>query len=180
MAEFDKVKLVDSLLKVKEESGLTWKELANDLGLTNAYTVQLFLRQAQLKADTATKLQQLLPALTNEQITAMKKFPTRSYDPSILQEPNSYRLQEAVMHYAEALKHLVNEEFGDGIMSAIDFFCTVDKVKGKQNEDRVVITFNGMQAPLLSLRLSKGSKYLPHVEQKVENNTVSVKQVESK
>lgn len=55
------------------------------------------------------------------------------------------------MHYGEAIKHIINEEAGDGIMSAIDFFLSVGTVKGKLGETRVVITFNG--------------KFLPHIEQ---------------
>lgn len=54
-----------------------------------------------------------------------------------------YRLYEAIMHNGEAIKAVINEEFGDGIMSAIDFYCTVDKMEGVQGERRVVITFNG-------------------------------------
>lgn len=50
------------------------------------------------------------------------------------------------MHNGEAIKALVNEEFGDGIMSAIDFYCTVDRMEGTQGERRVVITFNGKRA----------------------------------
>lgn len=54
------------------------------------------------------------------------------------------------------IKAIVNEKFGDGIMSAIDMYATVEKVKGSQGEDRVLVTLNG--------------KFLPHVEQRVENN----------
>ena len=61
-----------------------------------------------------------------------------------------YRLNEAVMHYGEGVKAIVNEEFGDGIMSAIDMYVRVEKVVGMAGEERVVITFNG--------------KFLPHVE----------------
>jgi hypothetical protein len=43
----------------------------------------------------------------------------------------------------EAIKAIINEEFGDGIMSAIGFFATVDKMIGNEGEARVVITFNG-------------------------------------
>ncbi|GJW39488.1 cyanate hydratase [Tanacetum coccineum] len=68
---------------------------------------------------------------------------------------NHLRLNEAVMHFGESIKEIINEEFGDGIMSAIDFFCSVDKVKGVDGKDRVVLTFDG--------------KYLPHTEHKVEH-----------
>ncbi|EXB46744.1 Cyanate hydratase [Morus notabilis] len=55
------------------------------------------------------------------------------------------------MHFGESIKEIINEEFGDGIMSAIDFYCSVDKVKGVDGKDRVVVTFDG--------------KYLPYSEQ---------------
>ncbi|XP_038898385.1 cyanate hydratase-like isoform X2 [Benincasa hispida] len=49
---------------------------------------------------------------------------------------------EAVMHFGKSIKEIINEEFSDGIMSAIDFYCSVDKVKGVDGKDRVVITFD--------------------------------------
>ncbi|KAL2921287.1 Cyanate hydratase [Bienertia sinuspersici] len=66
-----------------------------------------------------------------------------------------FRLHEATMHFGESIKEIINEEFGDGIMSAIDFYCSVDKVQGVDGKDRVVVTFDG--------------KYLPYSEQKSEH-----------
>jgi cyanate lyase len=59
-------------------------------------------------------------------------------------------------HYGLAIKTLINEQCGDGIMSAIDFFLDVGTTTGKAGEKRVVITFNG--------------KFLPYIEQAAENN----------
>lgn len=67
------------------------------------------------------------------------------------------RLNEAVNHNGEAIKSLVNEQLGDGIMSAIDCYITVKSIKGKSGEDRVVVTMNG--------------KYLPFIEQDVADMT---------
>lgn len=67
------------------------------------------------------------------------------------------------MHNGEAIKALVNEQCGDGIMSAIDFYLDVATTAGKNGEKRVVITFNG--------------KFLAHIEQKAEDNTVAQWQV---
>jgi cyanate lyase len=55
------------------------------------------------------------------------------------------------MHYGETILDIIQEEFGDGIMSAIDYVITVEKVKGSKGEDRVKIICNG--------------KYLAHIEQ---------------
>lgn len=97
-----------------------------------------------------------MPALSDDDLKAMQAAPYRSFDENNLQEPSLYRLYEAITHSGEAIKGIINEEFGDGIMSAIGFYFTVDKIIGKEGEERVVITFNG--------------KFLPFIEQKVSDN----------
>ena len=82
----------------------------------------------------------------------------RSFDMDILKEPNVYRTYEAITHNGEAIKAIINEQCGDGIMSAIDFYLDVGTTTGKRGEKRVVITFNG--------------KFLPFIEQKTEDNGV--------
>eukprot|EP00850_Spirogloea_muscicola_P014926 SM000110S18933 [mRNA] locus=s110:325631:327116:- [translate_table: standard] len=152
-----KAEVVAKLLEAKKRSGKTFEEISQEVGLTNCYTVQLFFRQAQLKKDTAPLLKKAVPDLDNEVLWKMQEPPFRSYDEDILQEPNVYRIHEAVMHYGRTFTVLLQEKFGDGIMSAIDFFCTMDKIKGKHGEDRCLISFNG--------------KFLPHTEQKLDMNT---------
>jgi len=158
----EKAELVAAMLAAKQDCGKTFTEIANELGMTNAYVANLFMNQARLTEETAPKLQQIVPGLTDETLLLMQRCPMRSFNEDILQEPNVYRTYEAIMHYGEAIKHIINEECGDGIMSAIDFFLTVGTVEGKLGEKRVVITFNG--------------KFLPHVEQKLENITAPFKQ----
>ncbi len=62
-----------------------------------------------------------------------------------------------MQHYGLGLKEIVNEKKGDGIISAIDMYVSLDMIKGKLDEDRFVLTING--------------KFLPHIEQLEENNT---------
>nr|GMD67787.1 cyanate hydratase [Ipomoea batatas] len=143
--------LVASLQDVRRDSGKTYSQIAAETGLTNVYVAQLLKRQAQLKPETVPKLREALPCLVDHQIQEMMRPPMRSYDPNLIQEPTIYRLNEAVMHFGESIKEIINEEFGDGIMSAIDFYCSVDKVKGVDGKDRVVVTLDG--------------KYLPYTEQ---------------
>lgn len=57
-------------------------------------------------------------------------------------------MTEVCMHYGEAI---MNEKFGDGIMPAVDFYITVDKIVGAKGKDRMVVTMNG--------------KFLPHIIQ---------------
>jgi cyanate lyase len=160
MAGEAKSALVARLLEAKKDSGMTYTEIAKKTGLTNAYVAQLFRRQAHLKPDTAKVLKSAVPSLSDDLIAAMQEIPLRSYDPTIVQDPTIYRLHEAVVHYGESIKDIINEEFGDGIMSAIGYYCNVEKVKGKEGEERVVIIMNG--------------KFLPHVEQKADGNVAKL------
>jgi cyanate lyase len=150
---------VERLLALKQASGMTFDEMAIKLGLTNTYTAQLFLGQAQLKPVTAVELQKLLPGIEDADLLAMQKAPMRGFNDDILKEPNVYRMYEAITHYGLAIKALINEMCGDGIMSAIDFYMDVGTTTGKLGEKRVVITFNG--------------KFLPFIEQRAENNGAS-------
>ncbi|XP_042027623.1 cyanate hydratase-like [Salvia splendens] len=159
-----KARIVSELQAVKRRSGKTYAQIADETGLTNVYVAQLLRRQAQLKPSTAPLLRAALPALTDDHLIEMLQPPLRSYDPNLIQDPTIYRLNEAVMHFGESIKEIINEDFGDGIMSAIDFYCSVDKVKGVDGKDRVVLTFDG--------------KYLPHTEQLTENMVSRLKRQE--
>ena len=157
-----KESLVERLLTAKTTSGKTFDEIAKALGVTNAYAAQLFVNQAQLKPNTADKLKAVVPGIDEEDLKLMQRAPMRSFDPSIMQEPLIYRLVEAMQHYGEGIKHLVNEKFGDGIMSAIDIFVDMTEVTGVSGERRIALTLNG--------------KYLPHIEQEAAKNTAVVSQ----
>ncbi|CAE8696245.1 unnamed protein product [Polarella glacialis] len=153
----EKCTLVARLLAAKEASGKTFDQIAEALGLTNTNTANLFYHQAPLKSDKVAKLSQLVPGISKEDLAAMQSVPMRGFDPAILQDPGVYRFYEAVTQYGEAMKAIVNEQCGDGIMSAIDFFMDVGTTTGKKGEKRVVITMNG--------------KYLPYLEQNAADNT---------
>ena len=100
--------------------------------------------------------QAALPTLSKSDVQAMQGAPMRGFDDAILKEPNVYRTYEAITHYGLAIKELINEQCGDGIMSAIDFYLDVGTTIGKLGEKRVVITLNG--------------KFLPFIEQASADN----------
>jgi len=148
---------VSRVTAVKAKSGLSYDELASKLGVTNTYTAQILLGQAKLAPSTAVKLADALPGITDDDLQSMQDdFPMRSFDDEILKEPNVYRTYEAITHNGEAIKAIINEQCGDGIMSAIDFYMDVGTTTGKSGEKRVVITFNG--------------KFLPFIEQNSDDN----------
>lgn len=117
---------LERVLCAKTASGLSYDQLANKLGVTNTYAAQLMLGQAKLTPETAKKLKEVLPGITDDDIVQMRdSFPMRSFDAEILKDPHVYRTYEAVTHYGRAIKSIINEQCGDGIMSAIDFYCDV-------------------------------------------------------
>ena len=149
---------IERVMAHKSAAGLTFDDIAAHLGVTNTYAAQLFLGQAKLSSESAVKLREVLPEISDEDLDSMvNDFPMRTFDADILKEPNVYRTYEAITHYGEAIKAIINEQCGDGIMSAIDFYLDVGTTKGKHGETRVVITMNG--------------KFLPFIEQQAEDNT---------
>ena len=80
-----------------------------------------------------------LDAEVNE---ALEAFPTKIWDQAVPTDPCIYRLYEVVGVYGDTLKEIIQEKFGDGIMSAIDFTMEVEK-KENPKGDRVVITMDG-------------------------------------
>lgn len=152
----DLAERVERVLLAKKMSGLSYDQLAESLGVTNAYAAQLLLGQAHLKPHTAEKLRSILPKIESNDLRAMQEYPMRSYDDNDIKEPHVYRMQEAVLHNGRAIKAIINEQCGDGIMSAIDFYLDVGTTTGKHGEKRVVITFNG--------------KFLPFIEQVADDN----------
>merc|ERR1711948_198022 len=121
----------------KEASGKTFDAIAAELGLTDTYTANLFYNQAQLKPHNVEKLMKAVPQIAKEDIDVMLRCPMRHWNEEILKEPNVYRTYEAITHYGEAMKAIINEQCGDGIMSAIDFFVDVGTTTGKSGEKRV-------------------------------------------
>ncbi len=148
---------VSRILAAKKNSKLSYDDLAASLGVTNTYAAQILLGQAKLTPSTALKLKEVLPEISDADLNSMQSdFPMRKFDDEILKEPNVYRTYEAITHNGEAIKAIINEQCGDGIMSAIDFYLDVGTTTGKFGERRVVITFNG--------------KFLPFIEQVSNDN----------
>jgi cyanate lyase len=148
---------VGRVLAAKTSASLSYDDLAGSLGVTNTYAAQVLLGQAKLTPSAALKLKKALPEISETDLESMQNdFPMRTYDDEILKEPNVYRTYEAITHNGEAIKAIINEQCGDGIMSAIDFYLDVGTTTGKHGEKRVVITFNG--------------KFLPFIEQTSEDN----------
>jgi cyanate lyase len=135
-----------TLMAAKKAKGMTFADLEAAMGLDEVWIASLFYGQATASAEEAAKLASLLsldPAIT----AALQDYPTKgSLDPVIPTDPLIYRFYEIMQVYGMPLKDVIQEKFGDGIMSAIDFTLDVDKVEDPKG-DRVKITMCGKFLP---------------------------------
>jgi cyanate lyase len=136
------------VLDAKRQLGLTWKGIAQALGTGSPvfYTAALLGNQT-LSHEEAQKAAALLK-LEEEEARLLAEPPDErganlQMPPS---DPLIYRFYELVQGYGPTLKALINEEFGDGIMSAIDFTMEIEREPDPKG-DRVRITMSGKFLP---------------------------------
>ncbi len=123
-------------------SGRSWTEIAEAIGRPPVWTVAALLGQHPVPAEEAAKVGQLLE-LDDDVVQALQMQPYRGSGRQVVPpDPTVYRLYEALDVYGAAIKELIHEEFGDGIMSAINFKVDVQR-RPDPSGDRVVITFDG-------------------------------------
>jgi cyanate lyase len=144
----DKLEMRHTLLAAKARKKLSWEEIGQAIGMSPVWTASACYGMNSAKAEVAHKLCEVLDVDGNV-AEALVAFPTKTWDEAIPQDPLIYRLYEVVGVYGETLKDVIQEKFGDGIMSAIDFTMEVDKVKDPKG-DRVVLTLNGKFLPYRS------------------------------
>jgi cyanate lyase len=121
--------------------GLTWQQLADAIGRPVVWTTAALLGQHPIPPEAGTVLAGLL-GLDDAAIPILAAVPMRGQPVLVPTDPTIYRLYEALQVYGPALKELIHEQFGDGIMSAINFSVDIDK-KPHPGGDRVVITLDG-------------------------------------
>lgn len=138
--------ITQQLLAAKKAKGMTFQDLGNVLGRDPMWVAALTFRQASASADEANLLVEAL-GLSSELILELTEFPVKgSLDPVIPTDPLVYRFYEIMQVYGMPLKAVIHEQFGDGIMSAIDFTINVDKEEDPKG-DRVKITMSGKFLP---------------------------------
>ena len=125
---------------------LTWPQLAEAIGLSKEWTTAALLGQMTLTKEQATKIGTMLD-LPTDAIAQLQVVPYKGSLPtSIPTDPLIYRFYELVNVYGTTFKALIHEEFGDGIMSAIDFNMAL-KRESDPNGDRVNIVMSGKYLP---------------------------------
>jgi cyanate lyase len=141
--------LAEKIIAAKTAKGLTWKELAEKVGKSPCYVTAALLGQMTLSAEAAQAVAQALD-LEPEAVTLLRTVPYRgSLGEVVPTDPLIYRFYELIQVYGTTLKALIEEEFGDGIMSAIDFEMNLERGTDPEG-DRVKVTLNGKFLPYRS------------------------------
>jgi cyanate lyase len=126
--------------------GLTWQQLADAIGRPVVWTTAALLGQHPIPPESGDKLVAML-GLDASAVPVLASVPMRGGLPTAVPtDPTIYRFYEALQVYGGAIKELIHEQFGDGIMSAINFSLEIEK-KPHPAGDRVVVTFDGKFLP---------------------------------
>ncbi|MDG2501449.1 MAG: cyanase [Porticoccaceae bacterium] len=144
----NKETMSDVIISAKAEKGLTWEKIATDLSMSPVWLTSACLGMNSAPQDKAEAITSYL-GLDREVTEALAAFPTKIWDQAVPTDPLVYRLYEVVGVYGDTLKEVIQEKFGDGIMSAIDFSMEVDKIESPKG-DRVLLTLNGKFLPYAS------------------------------
>ncbi|KAI8951342.1 cyanate hydratase [Xylaria longipes] len=137
-----------ALFEGKARQKLSFEAIAKELGRGEVAVAALFYGQAQASPEDVEKLSNLLGEPKETLEASMGGFPDRGRaGPMPPVEPLVYRLYEIVQNYGYAFKAIMNEKFGDGIMSAIAFSSKVDKEVDSDGVTWVNITLRGKWLP---------------------------------
>ena len=138
--------ITQQLLTAKKAKGMTFQDLGNILRRDQMWVAALIFQQATASADEANLLVEAL-GLPSEVAAELTQFPVKgSLEPVIPTDPLIYRFYEIMQVYGMPLKAVIQEQFGDGIMSAIDFTLNVAQEEDPKGA-RVKITMSGKFLP---------------------------------
>ncbi len=137
--------LTEKMLDIKRERGWSWKHVTDSIGgMSPILVVGAILGQMKLPKPLAERAAVLF-GLSEAEKHLLNEVPMRG-TPMPPTDPLIYRFYEMVMVNGPALKALIEEEFGDGIMSAIDFDLRLDRLPHEKG-DRVQIAMSGKFLP---------------------------------
>jgi cyanate lyase len=137
--------LTEKILDIKRANGWSWKMISNEVGgLSRVLIVGALLGQMKLPKPLAKNAAQLF-GLSAAEERMLNEVPMRG-TPMPPADPLIYRFYELVMINGPAWKAIIEEEFGDGIMSAIDFDMEIERLPHAKG-DRVKVTMSGKFLP---------------------------------
>jgi cyanate lyase len=141
--------VTELIITQKLRKQLTWPQLADAISQSKEWTTAALLGQMTLSAEQAAKVGAMLE-LPAEAVEQLQVVPYKGSLPtSVPTDPLIYRFHELVNVYGTTIKALIHEEFGDGIMSAIDFSMDLQREPDPKG-DRVRIMMSGKFLPYKS------------------------------
>jgi cyanate lyase len=141
--------ITEKIITAKVSKGITWESVARQVGQSKEWTTALCLGQMTATAAQAQVLSEIF-SLTSEEQKWLQVVPYKgSRSTSVPTDPLIYRWYEIVNVYGTTIKELIHEEFGDGIMSAIDFSMDMRRETDPKG-DRVNVVLSGKFLPYKS------------------------------
>ncbi len=138
--------VTDLIYSLKVQKGIKWADVAKKVGQSKEWVTAACLGQMTLTREQADKVGKIF-GLPAEAVKLLQVVPYKGSLPTAVPtDPLIYRLYELVNVYGITIKELIHEEFGDGIMSAIDFKMDIVREPDPKG-DRVVMTLNGKFLP---------------------------------
>lgn len=141
--------VTEMIVSTKVRKGLRWADVAQAIGLSKEWTTAGCLGQMTFNKEQAETIGELFE-LSDEAIAWLQIVPYKGSLPSAVpSDPLIYRWYEVVSVYGTTIKELIHEEFGDGIMSAIDFSMDIQR-EANPAGDRVHVVLSGKFLPYKS------------------------------
>ncbi len=138
--------VTDLIYSAKVQKGIKWADVAKKLKLTKEWTTAACLGQMTLTPEQAAIVGKIF-GLPKEAVTLLTVVPYKGSLPTAVPtDPLIYRWYEIVNVYGTTIKELIHEEFGDGIMSAIDFSMDIVRQPDPKG-DRVNVVLSGKFLP---------------------------------
>ena len=138
--------LTRKILAAKRAKGLAWEAINAEIGGGSAvYLTAALMGQMKLRPEQAERAATLFE-LGEDEKRLLQEIPHRGSSPIVPTDPLIYRFYELVQVYGTTWKELIQEEFGDGIMSAIDFDMAIERQPDSKG-DRVKLTLSGKFLP---------------------------------
>jgi cyanate lyase len=139
--------LTSNILAAKRAKNLSWKAIVAEIGGGSAvYLTAALMGQMKLRTEQAERAAKLFD-LSEDEKRLLQEIPYRGSLPTVVPaDPLIYRFYELVQVYGTTWKELIQEEFGDGIMSAINFDMSIERQPDPKG-DRVKLTLSGKFLP---------------------------------
>ena len=138
--------VTEHIVSNKVKLGIQWSDVANEVGLSKEWVTAACLGQMAMEKAHAEVVGKIFE-LSDEEVAWLQIVPYKGSIPTAVPtDPLIYRWYEVVNVYGTTIKELIHEEFGDGIMSAIDFSMDIQREPDPKG-DRVNVVLSGKFLP---------------------------------